>query len=267
MRRSRDIGFSKHSAAEAETMAETASRDEEPNDSDTGHGSGATAWQFRLAVMRHHRLVYRVACALLRDAAEAEDVTQEAFLKLWQQGGGVRRPREWLLKVARHLCLDRLRRAHRVRTVGSTALDSGPFGRGAVDGRTRAHAAHDTETDDSGDFASARRDSTALDSAEIDSAALDSAALDSAALGAAALPAACEERGPSWHLQQNELARRLRAAIAALPEPQRTLVVLFDMQGLDGAACARILGISTNQVKVYLHRARRRLRRELESSE
>jgi RNA polymerase sigma-70 factor (ECF subfamily) len=59
----------------------------------------------------------------------------------------------------------------------------------------------------------------------------------------------------------------LRASIAALPEPQRSLVVLFDVHGLDGAACARILGINTNQVKVYLHRARRRLRRELESPE
>jgi RNA polymerase sigma-70 factor (ECF subfamily) len=73
-----------------------------------------------------------------------------------------------------------------------------------------------------------------------------------------------DDREPLWHLQQDELASRLRRAIETLPEPQRSLVVLFDVHGLDGAACARILGISATQVKVYLHRARRRLRRELE---
>jgi DNA-directed RNA polymerase specialized sigma24 family protein len=32
------------------------------------------------------------------------------------------------------------------------------------------------------------------------------------------------------------------------------------------AECAQIVGINVNQVKVYLHRARRRLRVELEGS-
>jgi RNA polymerase sigma-70 factor (ECF subfamily) len=230
MRRSRDIARSKHS--EADLVAETEANDEAPNGPGEARGFGISAWQFRLAVMRHHRLVYRVACALLRDPAEAEDVTQEAFLKLWQQGGPVRRPREWLVKVARHLCLDRLRSAHRMRTVGMAALDA---------------VSLDADARDAGEF--------------------DSRPLDSASLATAVLDPAHEERGPAWHVQQSELTQRLRASIAALPEPQRSLVVLFDVHGLDGAACARILGINTNQVKVYLHRARRRLRRELESPE
>jgi RNA polymerase sigma-70 factor (ECF subfamily) len=73
-----------------------------------------------------------------------------------------------------------------------------------------------------------------------------------------------DERDPQWHLDQAELKGRLAAAIAALPEPQRSLVVLFDQRGLDGASCGRILGLSPTQVKVYLHRARRRLRKMLE---
>lgn len=84
-------------------------------------------------------------------------------------------------------------------------------------------------------------------------------------------PPACEGvdepsdgHDPAWHLEHDELARDLRERIAALPEPQRSLVILFDVHGLDGAACGRILGLNTNQVKVYLHRARRRLRRDLE---
>jgi len=49
-----------------------------------------------------------------------------------------------------------------------------------------------------------------------------------------------------------------------LPEPQRSLLVMFDVHGMDGAACARVLGLNANQVKVYLHRARRKLREQLE---
>jgi RNA polymerase sigma factor (sigma-70 family) len=261
MRRSRDIARSKHS--EADAVAETESSDAEPGDVDpneleaAARSSGLSAWQFRIAVIRHHRLVHHVAHALLRDAAEAEDVTQEAFLKLWQQGGAVRRQREWLLKVARRLCLDRLRVAHRMRTVGSAGLDAASLDAAALD----------SDGLDSWPLGSGARGGAALDSDAFDASALDPAARGPGARSSAAFATAREERGPSWHLQQRELAERLRVSIAALPEPQRTLVVLFDVHGLDGAACARILGISTNQVKVYLHRARRRMRRELESSE
>lgn len=59
---------------------------------------------------RPHRIAYR----MLGDAAEAEDVAQEALLRLWQQaerwqpgGAGVS---AWLGRVATNLCLDRLRR-------------------------------------------------------------------------------------------------------------------------------------------------------------
>lgn len=81
----------------------------------------------------------------------------------------------------------------------------------------------------------------------------------------AAVPEPREERDPSWHYDQAELAEKLERHIASLPEPQRSLILLFDMQGLSGEECARVIGISVNQVKVYLHRARRRLRAKLES--
>ncbi len=42
--------------------------------------------------------------------------------------------------------------------------------------------------------------------------------------------------------------------------------MLFDVQGMTGAECAEILDLNVNQVKVYLHRARRRLRQALEES-
>jgi RNA polymerase sigma factor (sigma-70 family) len=74
-----------------------------------------------------------------------------------------------------------------------------------------------------------------------------------------------DERDPEWHYEQRELEAGVSRLLDTLPEPQRSLVVLFDLHGVDGAGCAAILGLSTTQVKVYLHRARRRLRERLES--
>ena len=58
--------------------------------------------------------VLRLARRLLQDPAEAEDVTQEAMLRLWQiaprwQAGGAQ-PSTWLHRVAVNLATDRLRK-------------------------------------------------------------------------------------------------------------------------------------------------------------
>jgi RNA polymerase sigma-70 factor, ECF subfamily len=73
-----------------------------------------------------------------------------------------------------------------------------------------------------------------------------------------------DEHDPEWHAKREESATRLQELVDRLPEPQRSLVLLFDVEGLTGSECAEVLGLNINQVKVYLHRARRRLRRELE---
>ena len=56
----------------------------------------------------------RLAQRLLGEAAEAEDVTQEAMLRLWKQAAEWRRgeaqPSTWLYRVVTNLCTDRLRR-------------------------------------------------------------------------------------------------------------------------------------------------------------
>ena len=75
-----------------------------------------------------------------------------------------------------------------------------------------------------------------------------------------------EDRDPEWHTSREESLDRLHSLINRLPEPQRSLVLLFDVEGLTGAECAEALGLNVNQVKVYLHRARRQLRRALEES-
>lgn len=53
------------------------------------------------------------------------------------------------------------------------------------------------------------------------------------------------------------------AALARLPEDERELLKLEGWEGLDSLQIATILGISQNAVRIRLHRARRRLAREL----
>jgi RNA polymerase sigma-70 factor (ECF subfamily) len=69
-----------------------------------------------LAARRSPRLL-ATARRMLGDAAEAEDVTQEAFLRLWRIApdwrDGEAAVGTWLHRVAVNLCLDRLRRRPR----------------------------------------------------------------------------------------------------------------------------------------------------------
>lgn len=67
--------------------------------------------KYHALVGRYQDQVYSLACYLLADASEAEDVAQESFIKLWQ---GLHSLDEswigaWLMKVTRNACLDRLR--------------------------------------------------------------------------------------------------------------------------------------------------------------
>jgi RNA polymerase sigma-70 factor (ECF subfamily) len=58
--------------------------------------------------------VHALAWRMLRDRGEAEDVTQEAMLRLWRIApdwrDGEAQVATWLYRVASNLCIDRLRR-------------------------------------------------------------------------------------------------------------------------------------------------------------
>ena len=68
---------------------------------------------------------------------------------------------------------------------------------------------------------------------------------------------------PDENLLTRELRARIAAAIAELPEQQRTVITLRDVAGLDGPEVADLLGISEGNQRVILHRARSRVRTEL----
>ncbi|MFU8878597.1 MAG: RNA polymerase sigma factor [Wenzhouxiangellaceae bacterium] len=69
---------------------------------------------------------------------------------------------------------------------------------------------------------------------------------------------------PEARITAEQRARQLHAAIAEMPEPGRSLLVLRDIQEVDVATVAELLSLTENQVKVYTFRARRALRRRLE---
>ena len=68
---------------------------------------------FAELVKRYHQLVYRVAWRIGAGHAETEDVTQEAFLRLWNDPGQIREAaalKGWLIRVASNLLMDRFRK-------------------------------------------------------------------------------------------------------------------------------------------------------------
>jgi len=66
---------------------------------------------FNDLVTRHERVVFSVCMRLLRDAASAEDATQDTFIRAWGAidsfRGGMVRP--WLLRIATNRAYDMLR--------------------------------------------------------------------------------------------------------------------------------------------------------------
>ncbi|NOY80571.1 MAG: RNA polymerase sigma factor [Kiritimatiellaeota bacterium] len=64
-------------------------------------------------------------------------------------------------------------------------------------------------------------------------------------------------------LETAELGDRIQRAIDALPEQQRLAFVLFYMDGMSCNDVGRFLSVSAGAVKVRLHRARTRLKKEL----
>jgi RNA polymerase sigma-70 factor (ECF subfamily) len=71
---------------------------------------------FEQLVRRHQQYVFNVAYRVLNDTAEAEDATQEAFVRAWRGLPGFRgqsRFTTWLYRIVYNLCLNRLPKLRR----------------------------------------------------------------------------------------------------------------------------------------------------------
>jgi RNA polymerase sigma factor (sigma-70 family) len=79
---------------------------------------------FETLYRSHVKDVYHYALALLRNPADAEDVTQTTFLnayRAYQRGEEIRKPQNWLIKIAHNVA--RTRYAHASRRVKEVPLE------------------------------------------------------------------------------------------------------------------------------------------------
>jgi RNA polymerase sigma-70 factor (ECF subfamily) len=155
------------------------------------------AQAFRTLVDRHVPMVLGIARRMLRDDAEAEDVAQEALLRLWRNAAGLELGesgvRPWLRRVASNLCIDRVR-AQRNTSLGD------------------------------------------------------------------ALPEESEPASQLTQLAEQDLEKRVDAALKALPERQRLALTLFHYEGMSQIEVGKVMGISDEAVESLLARARRTLK-------
>jgi len=86
-------------------------------------GDQAAFAEFYDATSAH---LYGVALRILRDAAAAQDILQEAYVSVWHHAASYEvaksQPMTWLTSIVRNRCLDRLRR-HEIAAVALAADD------------------------------------------------------------------------------------------------------------------------------------------------
>jgi RNA polymerase sigma-70 factor (ECF subfamily) len=69
---------------------------------------------------------------------------------------------------------------------------------------------------------------------------------------------------PEERLMAGEARDRIAGAVETLPENQRAVITLRDIDGFDAEEACEILGISEGNQRVLLHRARAKVRAALE---
>ena len=99
------------------------------NDSDrdlVDAARGGDSAAFGTFVRRHQRRVFRLALHLVRSTAEADDVTQEAFVRAWgalDRFDGRSEPFTWLYRITVNLSLNALRARKTARLVDGSPED------------------------------------------------------------------------------------------------------------------------------------------------
>ena len=174
---------------------------------------------------RHGDAVYAAARRLTNDRGMAEEVVQETFLALWDRADtfdpSVGSLAAWLHTIARNRTVDRLRAAGR-------RPDLVPLSSVAGGGATPT---------------------------DVDSEAMDRV-LAAGQLVAGAVPA----RSPEAAYALAELRASLQAALAAMPEEERIVIVLAYDEDLSQSEIAERLDWPLGTVKTRTRRALARLR-------
>ena len=163
---------------------------------------------FEILMRRYNQRLFRVARGILADAAEAEDVMQEAYVRAFHQLASFRGEASfatWLTRIACHEALARARKRRRL-----VPIASGGPGDGPPDPPSQA-------------------------------------------------------AGPDRNLENRELRAVLRDAVEVLPDPLRAVFCLREIEELSTEETADALGLTIENVRVRLHRAKRGLRQTLDA--
>jgi RNA polymerase sigma-70 factor, ECF subfamily len=166
--------------------------------------------RFTDLVTRHQRRASRIAFHYVRDAADADEAVQDAFVKAYTHIGTFREelPFEvWFTRILINGCLDRIKaRKRREKWIAPPTIDPSGVERNPAE----------------------------------------------------FLPS----RGPSPEDQvlRQERRRQLHAALGQLPERQRLVFTLSQLEGRTSREVSGLTGLNESTVRVHLFRAIRRLR-------
>jgi RNA polymerase sigma-70 factor (ECF subfamily) len=169
----------------------------------------------------------RVALNYVRSRSVAEEVAQETWLHFMQQlgrFGGRSSLKTWTFRILVNRAINRGKKEHRaVRLVRDTQA-------------SRASCNHPAS--------SQRRDGPALEDSTWAAGGM-------------------EPRDPERNLLEAETRAHLEEAIRGLPEKQKLVLTLRDIQGWRSVDVCELLDISPENQRVILHRARVRVRNAL----
>lgn len=144
--------------------------------------------------------LYRIAFNMVRSVEEAEDILQDAMVKLWnnrENWGEYRNMEAYAITVTKNICLDKLK-SKKVK----------------------------------GDF-------------DVQQMQLDSGGIS-----------------PHQKLELNDSANTMKTVFLGLPEQQRLLITLRDVEGFSYEEIAEQTGMDINNIRVGISRARKRAKEE-----
>jgi RNA polymerase sigma-70 factor (ECF subfamily) len=185
---------------------------------------------FMTLVDKYGSLMLRIALSHVRTRAVAEEVVQEAWLGVLQGLGrfeGRSSLKTWLLRIVANRARTRGEREARSVPLSSLAPEAGED-EPAVDPDRFLPADHPTYP------------------------------------GAWAIPPHSWARLPEERLLASETLRQVRAAIAKLPPRQQEVITLRDVEGWEPEEVSAALELTPGNQRVLLHRARSKVRAELE---
>ena len=157
--------------------------------------------EFQSSILPIKNKLFRFAMRIVNHAAEAEDVVQEVFIKLWnnrQQLEAIQNVEAWCITATKNLSIDKLRSKHQRLQPMKAGFDL-----------------HD------------------------------------------------HSATPFQATAEHDVFDQVKKLINELPEKQRDIMQLRDIEGMSYQEIADALGLPPDQVKVYLFRARKTVRKGL----